>query len=202
MAFRKAESLAATSGYFNYLARVKEHEERQKLPPQRPKPTEYEAAVQSMDHEFLMEQARRMNEHQAAANEEEARAIAEYERMQPSDDMRTLHNQMTEAKLRALIKKEKTKIERAEEKVFLRKKNAMQNVRPIGHSKAWKPTKDVLRQPLSEVRHPSKQQRVSEYNGTKETYYINRHVLGGETNAGITAYKPVMPRPVAQHQPQ
>merc|ERR1712086_1163357 len=95
-------------------------------------------------------------------------------------------------KLRSLISKEHKKIETKNAKVFLKKKNAMQNVQTTCHAGQWKPTKDVLKQPLSEARqHLNKPSTVGEYNTTKETYYSNRQFLGcgAETNAGITAYK-------------
>jgi hypothetical protein len=192
MAFRKAESLQAKAGYFNYLGRVQDHEKMLKQPPKMPKPTKFESAINSMDHDWLMEQARQMNQYQGAVNEEDNRAHTEYERRMPSDGMKDIHNAMTETKLRSLISKEHHKIEKRTQKIILKKKNAMQNVRPCQHVGAWRPTKDTLRQPLSEARQDlNRGATVGEYNVTKETYYTNRHFLGAgaETNSGITAYK-------------
>ena len=75
MSFNKAESLAATSGYFKWVADTKSYHEAAAKQARRPKKfrhkSAHDAQVSGLDAAFLLAQARAMNDELGRANAEE-----------------------------------------------------------------------------------------------------------------------------------
>ena len=75
MSFNKAESLAATSGYFRWVADTKSYREALEKQARRPRKfahkSAHDAQVSALDPAFLLAQARAMNDAQGRANRAE-----------------------------------------------------------------------------------------------------------------------------------
>ena len=150
MSFNKAESLAATSGYFKWVADTKSYHEAAAKQARRPKKfrhkSAHDAQVSGLDAAFLLAQARAMNDELGRANAEELDAdetAARRARCLPSSAARgcdDIFEAMAGAKIRALEGEKRALLELRAGEADARRAAALANVRAVAHDAPFKPT--------------------------------------------------------------
>jgi hypothetical protein len=154
---------------------IKRYNKGAKIPSFKKTQTEYDAKIATGDTEWLLQQAREMYGGSGSNQVADHRHTAGQSQRAPlSDSLRELHEKMNEAKI-GHLEAQRDKLLEDREKQRL-KKIKEQSYKQITHSKSWMPTKNTLKQNLSDnpTGKGAFESTTNEYNDAKGAYYQNQ----------------------------
>lgn len=171
MSFQKAESSAATSGYYRWVGECESAAKREKR--RRPKFTQTAAqrAVSSLDHAWLLEQARLQNEQSAAESAESSLAAsAEYRRPAGHALCADIFERQAVHKARVDAERDRLRAKQRADREEARVRGAMANCIPVAHDRPFMPAPSKPGQFVEQCTYAGGLEGVAEYNTTKRNF--------------------------------
>ncbi|KAJ1452981.1 hypothetical protein M885DRAFT_444268 [Pelagophyceae sp. CCMP2097] len=180
MSFKKADSKAASSGYWGWVGDVERHEAAQKRATPKFRLSKDDQAVASLDKDYLLERMRQdfaLTDAAAAARRNDAAPRKRDAIPAPDPICRSLCGDIFQRQEDAKFQQWRNKMdaheaESADRRATFRR-DAIRNVTPVVHSKPFRPTKQLASaRPFESVEHfAGGWDGVDSYNESKKGYY-------------------------------